>query len=185
MAKRSNLIGRKFSELTVIEDAGNNRRGMSRWKARCSCGNITTVDIGHLNSGHTTSCGCRQGRFKHGFARTKRVNGVTREYKMWNGARGNAKKKNWLCTITVADIFIPAVCPLLGIPLDRNAPLRSDNIPSLDRIDSQKGYTPDNIWVISWKANKMKSDSSVEELKKLVENLECAITERKIKADRE
>src|ERR1700719_1529837 len=138
MPERAKLLGKQFGQLKIIEDLGRDPRGNSLWRASCSCGNTTVVAVGHLNSGHTTSCGCRKGRFIHGFARTKKVNGVTREYKMWNGACGNAKKKGWLCTISVSDIHIPETCPLLGIPLDRNAPLLADNLPSIDRIDSQR-----------------------------------------------
>jgi predicted RND superfamily exporter protein len=44
--------------------------------------------------------------------------------------------------------------------------------PSLDRIDSKKGYTPDNVWVISHRANQIKNDATIEELKLITENLE-------------
>ena len=36
--------------------------------------------------------------------------------------------------------------------------------PSIDRIDSSKGYTPDNSWVISHRMNAMKNDSTYREL---------------------
>lgn len=36
--------------------------------------------------------------------------------------------------------------------------------PSLDRIDSAKGYVVGNIAVVSWRANKVKSDATADEL---------------------
>src|SRR5579863_6258775 len=126
MAKRLKLIGRKFGQLTVIKDAGNDKHNWSTWECLCTCGRSTVATAGHLTSGHTTSCGCRQGSFKHGQSRTKRINGVTREYKLWNAARSSSKQRGLICTIKLSDIYIPPVCPLLGIPLDRNAGLRAD-----------------------------------------------------------
>jgi len=37
------------------------------------------------------------------------------------------------------------------------------NSPSIDRIDNKLGYTKDNIRIISYKANTLKNDSSIEE----------------------
>lgn len=76
---RLNLLGSPpFGRLVVIADAGT-LRGISRWVCRCKCGNQVTVILGHLRSGHTTSCGClckelaaRKGHEKaiHGLSRT-------------------------------------------------------------------------------------------------------------------
>ena len=43
---------------------------------------------------------------------------------------------------------------------------------SLDRIEPARGYTPDNVWVISWRANHIKADASLGELEILVEGLQ-------------
>jgi len=110
----------------------------------------------------------------HGQARTKKVNGVTREYKLWNSARSNARNKGCACTIKVAEIHIPKTCPVLGIALNRNASPHSDNLPSLDRINNKRGYTPTNTWVISWRANKLKASATLQELRLLV----LALTKR-------
>jgi hypothetical protein len=64
---------------------------------------------------------------------------------------------------------LPMVCPMLGKPLNYNGTgregyTREDFSPSLDRVDSSKGYTKDNIQVISWRANRIKNDSTPEEL---------------------
>ena len=72
----------------------------------------------------------------------------------------------------LSDIVIPDVCPVLGIKLDCAAGLKADALPSLDRIDSSKGYIKGNVWVISWRANQLKRDSSLGELRMLVAALE-------------
>ena len=41
--------------------------------------------------------------------------------------------------------------------------------PSLDRIDPNRGYTKDNIIVMSYRANRIKNDATKEEIKKLAE----------------
>lgn len=66
----------------------------------------------------------------------------------------------------------PEVCPLLEIPLVSTHDKRSPHNPSLDQIVPGKGYTLDNIQVISSRANWLKADATLTELKTLVENLE-------------
>jgi hypothetical protein len=48
---------------------------------------------------------------------------------------------------------------------------RHFNAPSVDRINSTKGYTKDNIWIISHRANQLKNDATLAEMKLMVENL--------------
>lgn len=56
--KRSKLVGRKFGRLTVIKDAGNDKRGTSLWECKCDCGNIKIVRYNHLVPERIKSCGC-------------------------------------------------------------------------------------------------------------------------------
>jgi hypothetical protein len=81
-----------------------------------------------------------------------------------------AKKKGFKHTIGEEDIIIPALCPVLGVPLVLEVGGgRNDNSPSLDRIDSSKGYIKGNVQAMSWRANNLKSNGTLEEFKKLVE----------------
>lgn len=86
---------------------------------------------------------------------------------LW-AARRRAKNLGIECTITDKDIVVPTHCPILGIELAITRP-RGDSrrdIASLDRIDPTKGYTKDNIEVISWLANTMKNNATPELLVK-------------------
>jgi hypothetical protein len=59
----------------------------------------------------------------------------------------------------------------LNIPLKYNLRKGLGNIPSLDRIRPERGYTKGNIWVISNRANTLKNNATLEELELLVKNL--------------
>lgn len=90
------------------------------------------------------------------------------EDRLWRGAKGSSKTRGIPFDITREDIVIPELCPILGLPLYTGAHPeyypKHNNTASLDRIDSSKGYIKNNIWVISWLANKMKQNASHEEL---------------------
>lgn len=88
-----------------------------------------------------------------------------------NLARNRAKTKGLEFSITIDDISIPKMCPLLEIPIKPGIGKHSHNSPSIDRIDSNKGYTKGNVRVISYKANAMKQDASKEELFRFFKNL--------------
>lgn len=99
------------------------------------------------------------------------------KHKMWHAAQSRAKKKGIPFTITVDDIVVPTVCPVLGVPLVRGTgkPPPSPNAPSLDRIVASKGYVPGNVIVISFRANRIKTDASLDELKRVAAWLETVL----------
>lgn len=86
-------------------------------------------------------------------------------------ARRRARLNNLDFNITKEDIFIPQLCPILEIPLKIGTKSMHGNSPSLDRIDITKGYIKGNIKVISCRANTMKNDASLDEIKKFVKNI--------------
>lgn len=99
---------------------------------------------------------------------TRRYANANPEFALWNAAKQRAKKAGLEFTITVADVIIPAACPYLGIPIcasfDPTGGVRRDNRASLDRVDSRVGYVPGNVHVVSWKANRIKTDATIEDL---------------------
>jgi hypothetical protein len=83
----------------------------------------------------------------------------------------NCKSKKWGWDIQYTDLEYPKFCPILGLELNWFAEVRSEDSPSLGRLDSTKGYTPDNTIVMSWRANRIKNDGTLEEHQRIVEFL--------------
>jgi hypothetical protein len=103
---------------------------------------------------------------------------------MWAAARKRAADRGLKFTITHDDIHIPEFCPILGIRLEHaKADQQSrkgeggfhDSSPTLDRLIPELGYTKENCWVISWRANRIKGDASIDELRQLVSALETRL----------
>lgn len=83
---------------------------------------------------------------------------------LYDLSRERAKKAGVPFTISIGDIQVPDVCPVLGIPLKRGIGVLSQNSPTLDRFYPEKGYVPGNITVISMRANLIKTNAAVDEI---------------------
>lgn len=79
--------------------------------------------------------------------------------RMLHNARGRAKKKGLEFNLELSDVLIPKICPVFQRPIES---------PSLDRIDSSKGYVKGNVRVISRRANILKNNATMEELEQLL-----------------
>lgn len=84
-------------------------------------------------------------------------------------SKTRAKRRGVKFSLTKDDIVIPSFCPVLGIPLFRGDKVHTPNSPSLDRINSTKGYTPDNVIVISFRANGLKRNGTPQEIARIAE----------------
>ncbi len=106
----------------------------------------------------------KEDRYKR--VRTRRLTDPQRT--LWELAYQRARVKNIPFNIEVSDIFIPKFCPVLGILLVIGNRGQGYDSPSLDRIIPELGYVKGNIAVISWRANNLKRDATLEELKAVV-----------------
>lgn len=86
---------------------------------------------------------------------------------MLNAAKRRAKQKGIPFNLTLEDISIPDYCPVLGIPLEIGKGAATDGSPSLDRIMPAMGYVKGNVIVISWRANRLKSDGLPDEHRRI------------------
>jgi hypothetical protein len=91
---------------------------------------------------------------------------------MVNAARKRAKDKGIEFSITKEDVIIPDFCPILNIKLAAGIGKRIPSSPSLDRFDNKVGYTKENTRVISLRANVLKNDAELWEMRSIVKYME-------------
>jgi hypothetical protein len=110
--------------------------------------------------------------YQRNYQRNRRKDFQYRLRMLINASKQRAKLNDREHNINVEDIKaiypVDGCCPIFGIKLEFNGAGFRDSSPSIDRIDSTKGYTRDNIQVISWKANRIKGAATLQDLEMLV-----------------
>ena len=150
--KSDNLIGEKFGRLTVIERVDNyispSGSQNSKWKCICECGNIKEFMANNLKRGTSRSCGCLQrellskARSTHrGFANNERL------YNIWLGIKKRCYspkdshyERYGLRGISMCDEWKSDYSSFRSWAITNGY----DDKLSIDRIDNDKGYSPDN-----------------------------------------
>lgn len=145
---RIELLGKKFGKLLVIDYYKSINKDV-HYKCLCDCGNEPIVNKQKLKNGRTKSCGC----YKSEWAIKNKTthNGIKEhknEYSVWKSMRSrcaNKKNKNYggkgIKVCNRWDNFENFLNDMGKKPTDNH---------EIDRIDSDKNYSPDNCrWVTS------------------------------------
>lgn len=158
------LTGQRFGRLTVIKRVENNGKKVM-WLCRCDCGNETTVFSGYLRNGDTKSCGCLskdkliERRFKHGESRK------TRLYRIWIGIRkrtsGKANEKRTKKWYTDKNIKMCEEWSDFRNFRDWANTNGYDESLTIDRIDGNKGYSPENCRWVDWKTQTRNKSNNI------------------------
>ena len=169
-AKPKEVIGKKINRLFIKDTTKIN----NRWMAICDCecgSKDKIIRLEHILNEKTKSCGC----FSTEIKKQKKVF-HSGEYKLrrrlLNSSKTRANKFKIPHSIDIDDIKVPDYCPILGIKLEKKGNKPTHASPSLDRKINKLGYIDGNVFVISHRANNLKGDISIRELKNLINYME-------------
>lgn len=145
-AKKPISPGTVFTRWTVLRE-GEPYHSPSGQKGptcvcRCTCGTERTIRNGQLLTGHSKSCGCLRLEFVHGHTRG---NQSSKTFKAWQDMIGRCTNSNHDCYLDYGGRGITVCQRWLDSFVDFLADMgESPEGLSLDRIDNNSGYRPDN-----------------------------------------
>jgi hypothetical protein len=139
------LIGQTFGRLRVLARADNTRHGKARYYCSCQCGRATVVVGVDLTQGHTKSCGCW--RVEHpSLAFTRHGMRRSAEYRIWCHLKTRCLNPQSGFYYRYGGRGI-TICPAWVSSFEtfyRDMGPRPTAEHSIDRINNDAGYTPQN-----------------------------------------
>ena len=167
--KYKDITGKRFTKLVAIKFDGFDRHNKAKWLCKCDCGNIKSINHCSLNRKLTKSCGCISIYKK----RIKSYEDIP--YQWFRRLKEQAISRNYNFDITIKDIwnqYVKQNKKCYYTDLDINFSNNMANQPqlataSVDRIDSNKNYTINNIVICHKIVNLSKNFLNREEFIKI------------------
>lgn len=164
--KKYDIRGQRFGRLVAVEYyPAKKKGGNGKWKCVCDCGMTTMVLAGDLVHGRTKSCGClhRESTIErnttHGYSHKERLYSIWYAMKQRCYYNGSAHRQNYsMKGITVCDEWKDDYLAFRNWAYANGYYEQSKDTPhkdilSIDRIDPNKNYCPENCQWISCDAN--------------------------------
>ena len=163
------LTGLRFGRLVVIERNGSyvSPKGQAhrKWLCKCDCGNFTTVTASNLRSGETLSCGCLH---RETFNNKKHNGRKTPLYNTWRAMKERCNNPNSIIYKWYGGKGIKVCDEWNDFEAFRDWAITSGYKEglSIDRIDSNLGYFPENCRWLTRAENSRRAAKEMQRRKK-------------------
>jgi len=181
-----NLMDQVFGRLKVKNQVvshvtkGGNK--IAKWLCVCDCGREKVVSTNSLTQGKTSSCGCLlvetardkgfknkiHGGYSKGLSADERI-----KFQALQNIKDRSRRRGYESDLELHDLpELTKRCPVLDIEYKKGSLKNKDFVPSVDRKNTNLPYLKkyrDNLVFISHRANRIKSDATIEELLKVIQ----------------
>lgn len=152
MPRAIDITGQRFGRLVALAREGSQKNEGWTWRCVCDCGSEVVSTSRNLRSGNTRSCGCLRRETtsarsrKHGASNGGGVRSAAKEYQTWQAMKdrcGNPDSESFATYggrgIAVCERWRESFESFLADMGPKPSPSHS-----IDRIDNDGGYCPEN-----------------------------------------
>jgi hypothetical protein len=173
---KRNRAGEKYGMVTLLEPTNEkNSCGIIIWKAKCDCGKIIFISsFSHLKTGKIKSCGCFQ---KSGNHRRKSIPVLTSAKDSFRRYKDGGLTLEEFYELSQQDCFYCGRKPSNknNVSYKNVSTLQKETgvfiYNGLDRIDSSKKHSKDNVVPCCKLCNQAKMNLSIKDFLNLIESI--------------
>lgn len=158
-------IGTKFGKWSIFSDDTIRKNNLTHWKCQCECGLEEYIPLNNLMNGSSTQCRNCASK-KSALKRRTGCGNISGE--MWSQIKANAMKKHDF-DLRIEEAwdrfeYQKSKCALSGDPISLTGYpyIKEDTTAVLTLIDSEKGFSKNNIIWIHRDIAEMKSTMSLD-----------------------